>query len=128
MTRKKANIAYSFKKEHPRNERPVSLTSVPGKILEQAFKEPSVKHLEENQVIRNSHHGFTKSQSCLANLISLDDKVIGSVTEGIAVNLSLAMLLTQAPLAFSFASQANTDWMKLLLCAYSNEARPESWT
>ncbi|CAM4560229.1 unnamed protein product [Lepidochelys kempii] len=87
---KKANVVPIFKKgkkEDPGNYRPVSLTSVPGKIMEQVLKESIVKHLEERKVIRNSQHGFTKGKSCLTNLIAFYDEITGSVDEGKAVDV-----------------------------------------
>ncbi|CAM4614120.1 unnamed protein product [Lepidochelys olivacea] len=87
---KKANVVPNFKKgkkEDPGNYRPVSLTSVPGKIMEQVLKESILKHLEERKVIRNSQHGFTKGKSCLTNLIAFYDEITGSVDEGKAVDV-----------------------------------------
>uniref|UniRef100_A0A8C3H626 Reverse transcriptase domain-containing protein n=1 Tax=Chrysemys picta bellii TaxID=8478 RepID=A0A8C3H626_CHRPI len=87
---KKANVAPIFKKgkkEDPGNYRPVSLTSVPGKIMEQVLKESILKHLEERKVIRNSQHGFTKGKSCLTNLIAFYEEITGSVHEGKAVDV-----------------------------------------
>ncbi|CAM5111816.1 unnamed protein product [Natator depressus] len=81
----KANVVSIFKKgkeEDPGNYRPVSLISVPGKIMEQVLKKSILKHLEERKVIRNSQHGFTKGKSCLTNLIAFYDKITGSVDEG----------------------------------------------
>ncbi|CAM4679320.1 unnamed protein product [Lepidochelys kempii] len=87
---KKAYVVPIFKKgkkEDPGNDRPVSLTSVPGKIMEQVLKESILKHLEERKVIRNSQHGFTKGKSCMTNLIAFYDEITGSVDEGKAVDM-----------------------------------------
>ncbi|CAM4674736.1 unnamed protein product [Lepidochelys kempii] len=87
---KKANVVPIFKKgkeEDPGNYRPISLTSVLGKIMEQILKESILKHLEDRKVIKNSQHRFTKGKSCLTNLIVFYDKIIGSVNEGKAVDM-----------------------------------------
>ncbi|CAM4672926.1 unnamed protein product [Lepidochelys kempii] len=87
---KKANVVPIFKKgkkEDPGNYRLVSLTSVPGKIMEQVLKESILKHLHERKVIRNIQHGFTKGRSCLTNLIAFYDEITGSVDEGKAVDV-----------------------------------------
>ncbi|CAM4623350.1 unnamed protein product [Lepidochelys kempii] len=87
---KKANVVPIFKKgkkEDPGNYRPVSLTSVPGKIMEHVLKESILKHLDKRKMIRNSQHGFTKGKSCLTNLIAFYEEITGSLDEGKAVDV-----------------------------------------
>ncbi|KAK4817462.1 hypothetical protein QYF61_015617 [Mycteria americana] len=44
-------------------------------------------HVEDNQGIKPSQHGFRKGWSCLTNLISVYDKVTRLVNEGKAVDV-----------------------------------------
>ena len=67
--------------------RPVSLTLVPGKIMEQIVLREITRHVRDNRGIRPSQHGFTKGRSCLTNLISFYDPVTRLVDEGKAVDV-----------------------------------------
>ena len=74
-------------KEDPGNYRPVSLTSVLGKIMEHIVVREITRHMRDNWGIRPSQHGFTKGRSCLTNLISFYDLVTRLVDEGKAVDV-----------------------------------------
>uniref|UniRef100_A0A8B9I2Q1 Reverse transcriptase domain-containing protein n=1 Tax=Anser brachyrhynchus TaxID=132585 RepID=A0A8B9I2Q1_9AVES len=85
-----ANVMPIYKKGRradPGNYRPVSLTSVPGKLMEQIILRVITRHLQGNQAIRPSQHGFMKGRSCLTNLISFYDQVTRLVDEGKAVDV-----------------------------------------
>ena len=87
---RKANVTSLFKKgrkEDPGNYRPVNLTSIQGKAMEQLILEIISKQGEEKKVIRSSQHGFTKGISCLTNLIAFYDDMTGWVDEGRAVDV-----------------------------------------
>uniref|UniRef100_A0A670KF32 Reverse transcriptase domain-containing protein n=1 Tax=Podarcis muralis TaxID=64176 RepID=A0A670KF32_PODMU len=87
---RRANVVPIFKKgkrENPNNYRPVSLTSIPGKILEQIIKQTVCEHLERNAVITNSQHGFLKNKSCQTYLILFFDRITSLVDEGNAVDV-----------------------------------------
>ncbi|GAB0190597.1 mitochondrial enolase superfamily member 1 [Grus japonensis] len=81
---RKANVTPVFKKgkEDPGNYRPVSLTSVPGKVMEQLILGAVSKLFGEEKVVRSGQHGFTKGKSCLTNLIAFYDGMSGWVDEG----------------------------------------------
>ncbi|GAB0205522.1 hypothetical protein GRJ2_003017800 [Grus japonensis] len=60
---RKANVTLVFKKgkkEDPGNYRTVSLTSITGKVMEQLILGVTSKHVEENKVIGDGQHGFTR--------------------------------------------------------------------
>uniref|UniRef100_A0A803SSX5 Reverse transcriptase domain-containing protein n=1 Tax=Anolis carolinensis TaxID=28377 RepID=A0A803SSX5_ANOCA len=88
---RRANVVPTFKKgkkNDPNNYHLVSLTSIPGKILEKIVKEVVCKHLETNAVIANSQHGFTKNKSYQSNLISFFNRVTSWVDTGNTVDVA----------------------------------------
>ncbi|PKU27592.1 rna-directed dna polymerase from mobile element jockey- hypothetical protein [Limosa lapponica baueri] len=87
---RKASITPAFKKgkkEDPGNYRPVSLTSVPGKVMERLVLDVISKHGEEQEVIGNGQHGFTKGKSRLTNLTAFYDVITGWLDEGRAADV-----------------------------------------
>ncbi|KAK4832755.1 hypothetical protein QYF61_025284 [Mycteria americana] len=87
---KLANVTPTYKKgwkEDLGNYRPVSLTSVPGKLMEEIILSAITRHVQDNRMIRPSQHGFMKGRSCLTSLVSFYDKVTCVVDEGKAVDV-----------------------------------------
>ncbi|KAK4824174.1 hypothetical protein QYF61_011471 [Mycteria americana] len=60
---------------------------VPALAGEQIILSAITQHVENNQGIKPSQHGFRKGRSCLTNLISFYDKVTRLVDEGKAVDV-----------------------------------------
>ncbi|RMC03653.1 hypothetical protein DUI87_19830 [Hirundo rustica rustica] len=87
---KLANVTPIHKKgakEDPGNYRPVSLTSVPGKIMEQFILSVITQNLQDGQGLRPSQHRFRRGRSCLTNLTSFYDQVTHLVDAGRAVDV-----------------------------------------
>ncbi|KAM7181807.1 uncharacterized protein RBU57_000458 [Macrochelys suwanniensis] len=85
-----ANVTPIFKKGSrgdPGNYRPVSLTSVPGKLVETIVKNKIVRHIEEHKLLGKSQHGFCKGKSCLTNLLEFFERVNKHVDKGDPVDI-----------------------------------------
>ena len=85
-----ANVTPLFNKgsrEELGNYRPVSLTSVVGKVLETLIKDQMRNHLNKYKLIKASQNGFTKGSSCLTNLLEFYEAVSDWVDEGKAVDI-----------------------------------------
>jgi len=90
--RKRGNITLTFKKDKnigPRNYRPISLTSVPDKIMEQILLETTLRPMENKEVTGDSQHGFAKCKSCLINLMAFYDRVTALVGKRRAIGVYL---------------------------------------
>ena len=58
-------------KSSPQNYRPVSLTSVCGKLLEKIVRDNIVIFLEENKLLSKDQHGFRQGRSCTTQLLEI---------------------------------------------------------
>jgi ribonuclease P/MRP protein subunit RPP40 len=74
-------------KEKAENYRPVSLTSIVGKLLESILKDRIVTHLEQHKLLRDSQHGFTSGKSCLTNLLVFFEFITKELDKGNNVDL-----------------------------------------
>ena len=74
----KANITPVFKKgsKHlPENYRPISLTSVPCKILEHIIFHDIMSHLDFHNILVKFQHGFRRRLSCETQLVTMIEEV-----------------------------------------------------
>ena len=63
----KANVSPIFKtgnRSDPVNHRPVSLTSIPCKMIEHIIHTNIMRHLEQYKVLNDEKHGFRRGRSC----------------------------------------------------------------
>ena len=84
---KQATVTPIFKKGtkgEAGNYRPVSLTSIPCKSFESILnsKDEIMAYLVENNLIKDSQHGFMPGRSCTTNLIIFLDKLTEIVDKG----------------------------------------------
>lgn len=80
-----ANVTPIFKKgEHydPSNYRPVSLTSVPCKIMEHIIVKSLMNHLDSNKILCTQQHGFRKERSCETQLLEFVEELNLHMAEG----------------------------------------------
>jgi len=82
------SICKKGQQEDPGNYSPVSLTSVPGKIMEWFILSALTGLVKDSQGTRPSQHGFMKGRSCLTNLISFYDQETCLVDEGKPVDVT----------------------------------------
>ncbi len=69
-----ANVAPIYKsgsKKKPENYRPISLTSVPCKLMEKIIRNEIVEHMERNNFFTKCQHGFRTGFSCVTQLLEV---------------------------------------------------------
>ena len=82
---KKANISAIFKKgekKKPENYRPISLTSVPCKLMEKILRDAIVEHMMENNLFSTMQHGFMKGRSCVTQLLEFLEDITQAIDDG----------------------------------------------
>ena len=87
---KSANVCPIFKKgsrNDAGNYRPVSLTSVPCKIMEGIIKGELTQLAEEHGLVSGQQHGFVRGRSCLTNLLECVEEWIKALDEGFGLDI-----------------------------------------
>ena len=82
---KQANVSAIFKqgeKQKPGNYRPISLTSVPGKLMERIIRDAIIQHMNTNNLFSSAQHGFIKGKSCTTQLLEFLEYVSQALDEG----------------------------------------------
>lgn len=82
---KKARITPIFKKgvrSDPGNYRPVSLTSVPCKLLESIVRDSLNTHFSQNNIICREQHGFMAKRSCTTALLETMEDFTKYIDDG----------------------------------------------
>jgi hypothetical protein len=124
-----ANVTPLFKKgarDKPENYRPISLTSILGKMLESIIKDHIVQHLDKFKLLIDCQHGFHKSRSCLTNLLAYMEVVTKVLDEGGAIDvvyLDFAKAFDKVPYVRLFKKLEShgiggevLEWIKQWLC------------
>ena len=77
MCWKTANISVIHKKgpkTQPNNYRPISLTSIPCKVLEKIVRQSIMDHMDNNGLFSKHQHGFRSGRSCVTQLLEVLDR------------------------------------------------------
>ncbi|KAI8500844.1 hypothetical protein Bbelb_216620 [Branchiostoma belcheri] len=87
---KQAHVTPIHKKGNrstPGNYRPVSLTSVVGKVMESIIRDSLVDHMMRNSLFTDAQHGFVPGRSCMTQLLVCTEAWTRSLQEGNPVDV-----------------------------------------
>lgn len=74
------------KKDAVENYRPISLTSVIGKVMESLVRDAILKQLISNDLLCEAQHGFLPGRSCITQLLEVMELWTSSLDEGYEVD------------------------------------------
>lgn len=86
---REANVTAIHKKgpaTDPANYRPISLTSVPCKILERFIRRAITNHLVHFDLLAKQQHGFVEKKSCTTNILESMDYITSHLAKHIPVD------------------------------------------
>ena len=69
-------------KSKAENYRQISLTSVPGKLMERLVRKAIVEHMTTNKVLSESQHDFLKGKSCVTQLLEYLEDITEAMDNG----------------------------------------------
>ena len=75
------------KQDMPENYRPVSLTSVVGKILEKLIRNALMDYLVSNRLLTNNQFGFVPGRSCALQLLVCMESRTKALDDGAEVDI-----------------------------------------
>ena len=75
-------------RRQPGNYRPVSLTSVIGKVLESIVRDVLVDHMLSNQLFADEQHGFVPGRNCITQLLLVIEEWTDMLERGIPVDVA----------------------------------------
>ena len=87
---KRANITDILKKGDKKlaeNYRLISLTPVPGKLLERIIKNKRIQHMTDNNLFTNCQHGFIAGKSCATQLLEYMEDITEALDKGYGVDI-----------------------------------------
>ena len=70
------------KRSDPANYRPVSLTCILCKVLENIVRDLIVEHMDKQDLYSTSQHGFRKQRSCMTQLLEVMDNFTDMIEKG----------------------------------------------
>ena len=74
-------------RHQPSNYRPISLTSIPCKVMESIIRDKIMHHLDTNDLLSPHQHGFRPSRSCTTQLLEVLDAWTQAVDRGEATDV-----------------------------------------
>ena len=74
-------------KKKAENYRPISLTSVPFKLIQRIVRDAIVDHMERNNLFNIHQHGFRAGHSCVTQLLEVIEDIFEMIDEGHEVDV-----------------------------------------
>ncbi len=87
-----ANVAPIFKKgdrSQAANYRPVSLTSIIGKLMEHVLASNIMTHFEDNTILTDLQHGFRSKRSCESQLLITTEDLLSAIDRGKQIDMAI---------------------------------------